>query len=130
VKDFPLVDTPKKTLETTPKVMLSLVFSIAENYNQHLRPPDVDLPKSNMSSHGVQYTVDRTERGIVSNGTTVQPMQGMALSNNIPAIRAYKDARTARIKAIGEKSQSAFSVGGPANETAMGRGTPFNSDFI
>ena len=110
--------------------MLSLVFSIAENYNQHLRPPDVDLPKSNMSSHGVQYTVDRTERGIVSNGTTVQPMQGMALSNNIPAIRAYKDARTARIKAIGEKSQSAFSVGGPANETAMGRGTPFNSDFI
>lgn len=110
--------------------MLSLVFSTAENYNQLPRPPDVDLPRSNMSSHGVQYTVDRTERGIVSNGTTAQPMQGMALRSDIPAIRAYKDARTARIKAIGEKSQSAFSVGGPANETAMGRGTPFNSDFI
>ena len=110
--------------------MLSLVFSIAENYNQLLRPPDVDLPRSNMSSHGVQYTVDRTERGIVSDSATPQPMQGMALNNNIPAIRAYKDARTARIKAIGEKSQSAFSVGGPANETVMGRGTPFNSDFI
>jgi len=124
------VDTLKKTLETTLKAMLSLVFSTAENYNQLPRPPDVDLPKSNMSSHGVQYTVDRTERGIVSNGTTAQPMQGMALRSDIPAIRAYKDARTARIKAVGEKSQSAFSVGGPANETAMGRGTPFNSDFI
>jgi hypothetical protein len=124
------VDTLKKTLETTLKAMLSLVFSTAENYNQLPRPPDVDLPRSNMSSHGVQYTVDRTERGIVSNGTTAQPMQGMALRSDIPAIRAYKDARTARIKAIGEKSQSAFSVGGPANETAMGRGTPFNSDFI
>jgi hypothetical protein len=110
--------------------MLSLVFSTAENCNQHHRPPDVVLPRSNMASHGVQYTVDRTERGIVSNSATPQPMQGMALNNNIPAIRAYKDARTARIKAIGEKSQSAFSVGGPANETAMGRGTPFNSDFI
>jgi len=52
------------------------------------------------------------------------------LRNDIPAIRAYKDARTARIKAIGEKTQSAFSVGGPANETAMGRGTPFTADWL
>lgn len=110
--------------------MLSLVFSTAENSNQHLRPPGVDLPRSNMGSHGVQYTVDKTERGIVHDHATPQPMQGMALKNNIPAIRAYKDARTSRIKAIGEKSQSAFSVGGPANETSMGKGSPFNCDFL
>jgi len=110
--------------------MSFLVFSMLANCNQNHRPPDVALPRSNMASHGVQYTVDRTERGIVSDSATAQPMQRMTLKNDIPAIRAYKDARTARIKAIGEKSQSAFSVGGPANETAMGRGTPFNSDFI
>lgn len=83
-----------------------------------------------MASHGVQYTVDNTERGIVSDSATPQPMQRVNLRNDIPAIRAYKDARTARIKAIGEKTQSAFSVGGPANETAMGRGTPFTADWL
>jgi len=98
--------------------------------NQSLRPPDAVPPKSNMASHGIQYTVDNTERGIVSDMATPQPMQRVNLRNDIPAIRAYKDARTARIKAIGEKTQSAFSVGGPANETAMGRGTPFTADWL
>jgi hypothetical protein len=79
---------------------------------------------------GEQYTYDNTERGIVSDSATPQPMQRVSLKNDIPTIRAYKDARTARIKAIGEKSQSAFSVGGPANETAMGRGTPFTADWL
>lgn len=83
-----------------------------------------------MASHGVQYTHDNTERGIVSERATPQPMQKMTLKNDIAAIRKFKDARTARIKAIGEKTQTAFSVGGPANETAMGRGTPFKSDFL
>jgi hypothetical protein len=99
-----------------------------ENSNPNLRPPDVAPPKSNMA--GEQYTYDNTERGIVSDSATPQPMQRVALRNDIPAIRAYKDARTARIKAIGEKTQSAFSVGGPANETAMGRGTPFSADWL
>lgn len=110
--------------------MLSLVFSMLESSSQNLPLRGVVHPRSNMASHGVQYTVDHTERGIVSDHATPQPMQRMALKSNIPAIRAFKDARTARIKAIGEKSQSAFSVGGPANETTMGRGTPFNSDFL
>jgi len=83
-----------------------------------------------MASHGVQYTVDKTERGIVSDSVTPQPMQRVQIKGDIPTIRAYKDARTARIKSIGESCQSAFSVGGPANETAMGKGTPFNSDFL
>jgi len=79
---------------------------------------------------GEQYTYDNTERGIVSDKATPQPMQRVQIKGDIPTIRAYKDARTARIKAIGEKTQTAFSVGGPANETAMGRGTPFNSDWL
>jgi hypothetical protein len=83
-----------------------------------------------MASHGVQYTVDKTERGIVSDSVTPQPMQRVQIKGDIPTIRAYKDARTARIKSIGESCQSAFSVGGPANETAMGKGTPFNADWI
>jgi hypothetical protein len=110
--------------------MLSLVFSMLASSSQNLPLRGVVHPRSNMASHGVQYTVDHTERGIVSDQATPQPMQRMALKSNIPAIRAFKDARTARIKSIGEKSQSAFSVGGPANETTMGRGTPFNSDFL
>jgi len=57
-------------------------------------------------------------------------MQKVQIKNDIAAIRAYKDARTARIKSIGERNQSAFSVGGPANETSMGKGSPFNSDFL
>ena len=88
------------------------------------------LPRSNMASHGVQYTVDKTERGIVSDSATPQPMQSMQIKNDIRAIRAFKDARTARIKSIGESSQKAFSVGGPANETSMGKGSPFNSDWL
>lgn len=121
------MDTPKKTLETTLVVMSSLVFSIAENSSQSLRPPDA---RNNMASHGVQYTVDKTERGIVSDSPTPQPMQRVQITGNIPAIRAYQDARTARIKSIGEKTQKAFSVGGPANETSMGRGTPFQADWL
>jgi hypothetical protein len=84
-----------------------------------------------MASHGVQYTVDKTERGVVSDHATPQPMQRVNLRNDIPTIRAYKDARTARIKAIGESSQSAFSVGGPANESGMGKNAnPFHADWI
>ena len=101
-----------------------------ENSSQNPRPPVVVLPRNNMASHGVQYTVDRTERGIVSDSATPQPMQRVQIMGDIPTIRAYKDARTARIKSIGESNQSAFSVGGPANETAMGRGTPFNADWL
>jgi hypothetical protein len=83
-----------------------------------------------MASHGVQYTVDKTQRGIVFDHAMPQPMQSVQIKNDIPAIRAYKDARTARIKSIGESNQKAFSVGGPANETSMGKGSPFNSDFL
>jgi len=83
-----------------------------------------------MASHGVQYTYDNTEKGIVSDSATPQPMQRAQIKNDIPTIRAYKDARTARIKSIGESAQKVFSVGGPANETTMGRGTPFNSDWL
>jgi len=84
-----------------------------------------------MASHGVQYTVDKTERGIVSDSATPQPMQRLQIKNDIAAIRAYKDARTARIKSIGESSQSAFSVGGPANESGMGKNAnPFNCDWL
>jgi len=97
--------------------------------SQSLLPPVVH-PRNNMASHGVQYTVDKTERGIVSDSVTPQPMQRVQIKGDIPTIRAYKDARTARIKSIGESCQSAFSVGGPANETAMGKGTPFNADWI
>jgi len=79
---------------------------------------------------GKQYTYDNTEKGIASDHATPQPMQSANLSNDIPLIRAFKDARTARIKAIGEAGQKAFSVGGPATETGMGRGTPFRSDFL
>jgi len=98
--------------------------------SQSLRPQVVVLPRSNMASHGVQYTHDNTERGIVSDSATPQPMQKLQIKNDIAAIRAYKDARTARIKSIGERNQSAFSVGGPANETSMGKGSPFNSDWL
>jgi len=91
----------------------------------------VVLPRSNMASHGIQYTVDKTERGIVSDHVMPQPMQRAQIKNDIPTIRAYKDARTARIKAIGEKSQSAFSVGGPANESGMGaNANPFHADWL
>ena len=83
-----------------------------------------------MASHGVQYTVDKTERGIVSDRATPQPMQSVQIRGDIPTIRAYKDARTARIKAIGESNQKAVSVGGPANETSMGKGSPFNADWL
>ena len=124
------MDTPRRILAITQGVANFQVYSTLENCNQNLRPPDVVLPRNNMASHGVQYTVDNTERGIVSDSATPQPMQRVNLRNDIPAIRAYKDARTARIKAIGEKTQSAFSVGGPANETAMGRGTPFSADWL
>lgn len=111
--------------------MSSAGFSTAESSSQNPRPPDVVLPRSNnMASHGVQYTVDKTERGIVSDSAMPQPMQRVALKNDIATIRAYKDARTARIKAIGEKTQSAFSVGGPANETSMGKGSPFSADWL
>lgn len=124
------MDTPKKTLETTPVVMSFLVFSIAESSSPNPLLRVVATPRNNMSSHGVQYTVDKTERGIVSDHPTPQPMQRMQITGNIPAIRAYQDARTARIKSIGEKTQKAFSVGGPAHETSMGRGTPFACDFL
>jgi hypothetical protein len=107
-----------------------LASSIVVLNSQLLRHPDVDLLRNNMASHGVQYTVDKTERGIVSDSASPQPMQKMNLKNDIAAIRAYKDARTARIKSIGESCQSAFSVGGPANETAMGKGSPFNADWL
>jgi len=83
-----------------------------------------------MASHGVQYTHDNTERGVVSDCCVPQPMQRVQIKNDIAAIRGYKDARTARIKSIGESNQRAFSVGGPANETSMGKGSPFNSDWI
>ena len=98
--------------------------------SQSLHRQVVVLPRSNMASHGIQYTVDKTERGIVSDHVMPQPMQRVQIKNDIPTIRAYKDARTARIKSIGERNQSAFSVGGPANETSMGKGSPFNSDFL
>lgn len=104
-----------------------MASSILVSSNPNLAPL-VAAGKSNMA--GEQYTHDYTERGIVSESPTPQPMQRMALKNDIAAIRAYKDASTARIKAIGEKTQKAFSVGGPANETAMGRGTPFNCDWL
>lgn len=83
-----------------------------------------------MASHGVQYTVDKTEKGIVNDHATPQPMQSVQIKSDIPAIRAYQDARTARIKSIGESNQKAFSVGGPAKETSMGKGSPFNCDWI
>jgi hypothetical protein len=79
---------------------------------------------------GEQYTHDNTERGVVSEKATPQPMQRVNLKSDIAAIRAYQDARTARIKSIGESNQKAFSVGGPANETAMGKGTPFHCDWL
>lgn len=104
------------------------VFSIRELKSPN--PLPLVVPRNNMASHGVQYTVDKTERGVVSNSTTPQPMQRVNLRNDIATIRAYKDARTARIKAIGESSQSAFSVGGPANENSMGKGSPFNCDWL
>jgi hypothetical protein len=130
VKDFPPVEMQKKILAITQGVANFQVYSTAENSSPNLHLRGVVLPRNNMASHGVQYTVDNTERGIVSDSATPQPMQRVNLRNDIPAIRAYKDARTARIKAIGEKTQSAFSVGGPANETAMGRGTPFTADWL
>lgn len=74
--------------------------------------------------------MDNTERGIVYDHATPQPMQRVNLKNDIAMIRAYKDARTARIKTIGESNQKAVSVGGPANETAMGKGNPFNCDWL
>jgi len=98
--------------------------------NPNRPAPVVDLPRNNMASHGVQYTVDKTERGIVSDHAMPQPMQSVQIKGDIPTIRAYKDARTARIKAIGEANQRVFSVGGPANETSMGKGSPFHSDFL
>lgn len=120
----------KKTLETIPVEQNFTEFFILEpsNLNRPLRV--VVRPRSNMASHGIQYTVDRTERGIVSDHATPQPMQRVQIKNDIATIRAYKDARTARIKSIGESNQKAFSVGGPANETSMGKGSPFNSDWI
>ena len=94
-------------------------------------PLVVVLPRNNMASHGVQYTVDKTERGIVSDSATPQPMQRVQIKGDIPTIRAYKDARTARIKSIGESCQSAFSVGGPANESGMGKNAnPFQADWL
>ena len=96
-----------------------------------LNPPlPAEANQNNMASHGVQYTVDKTERGIVSDRATPHPMQGVQIRGDIPTIRAFKDARTARIKSIGESNQKAFSVGGPANETSMGKGTPFNADWL
>jgi hypothetical protein len=83
-----------------------------------------------MASHGVQYTVDKTEKGIVFDHAMPQPMQRVQIKGDIPTIRAFKDARTARIKSIGESNQKAFSVGRPANETSMGKGSPFNSDWL
>ena len=105
-----------------------MASSTQEQNSQSLRRQVVVLPRSNMA--GEQYTYDNTERGIVSDRATPQPMQSVQIKNDIAAIRGYKDARTARIKAIGEKTQSAFSVGGPANETSMGRGTPFQADWL
>jgi len=84
-----------------------------------------------MASHGVQYTVDKTERGVVSDSVVPQPMQKVQIRNDIATIRAYKDARTSRIKAIGEANQRVFSVGGPANESGMGKNAnPFKADWI
>jgi len=122
------VDTPRKILEIILVEPSSAAFSMLANSNPPPLPPEWVPPKSNMA--GEQYTYDNTERGVVSDSATPQPMQRVNLRNDIPTIRAYKDARTARIKAIGEKTQSAFSVGGPANETAMGRGTPFTADWL
>jgi len=104
--------------------------SILELNNPNHPPPVAVLPRNNMASHGVQYTVDKTERGIVSDHTTPQPMQRVQIKNDIPTIRAYKDARTARIKSIGEAGDKCWSVGGPANETSMGKGSPFNADWL
>jgi len=78
---------------------------------------------------GEQYTFDNTEKGIVSDAPMIQPMQQAQIKGNIPEIRAYKDARTARIKAIGESNQKAVSVGVSVSQS-MGKGTPFRSDFI
>jgi len=83
-----------------------------------------------MASHGVQYTRDNTERGIVFDHAMPQPMQRVQIKGDIPTIRAYKDARTARIKAIGEANQKAVSVGS-ANESGMGaNANPFHADWI
>jgi hypothetical protein len=83
-----------------------------------------------MASHGVQYTIDKTERGIVSDHAMPQPMQRVQIKGDIAAIREYKDARTARIKAIGEANQKAVSVGS-ANESGMGKNAnPFHADWI
>jgi len=83
-----------------------------------------------MASHGVQYTRDNTEKGIVSDHAMSQPMQKVQIKGDIPAIREYKDARTSRIKAIGEANQKATSVGS-AYESGMGmNANPFHSDFI
>lgn len=117
-------------METILAAMSSAEFSMLELNSPNPPPPVAVLPRNNMASHGVQYTVDKTERGIVSDSAMPYPMQKVTLKNDIATIRAYKDARTARIKAIGEKTQSAFSVGGPAGETSMGRGTPFSADWL
>ena len=125
------MEMQKKILAITQGVANFQVYSTAASSNPN-RPPLVAAPpRSNyMASHGVQYTYDNTERGVVSDTAMPQPMQKMQIRNDIPTIRAFKDARTARIKAIGEKTQSAFSVGGPANETSMGKGSPFHSDWL
>ena len=113
-----------------PRVQSLLEFSILANSS--LNPPRrvAVPPRNNMASHGVQYTRDNTEKGIVYDHATPQPMQKVQIKSDIPAIRAYQDARTARIKSIGESNQKAFSVAGPANETSMGKGSPFNSDWL
>jgi len=78
----------------------------------------------------MQYTYDNTEKGIVSDFATPQPMQAAQIKGDIPTIRGYKDARTARIKAIGDAGNQHATSRGMANETAMGRGTPFRSDWL
>ena len=111
--------------------MSSVESFTAANSSPNPLPLVVVPPRNNnMASHGVQYTVDKTERGIVSDHATPQPMQRVQIKGDIPTIRAYKDARTARIKSIGEAGDKCWSVGGPANETSMGKGSPFSSDWL
>jgi hypothetical protein len=80
--------------------------------------------------NNTQYTVDNSEKGVVSDSVQSNPMQNMVLKNDIAAIRAFKDARTSRIKSKGEANQKAFSVGGPASGEAMKRGNHYSADWL
>jgi len=110
--------------------MSSLESSTVASSSPNHVPLVVVLPRNNMASHGIQYTVDKTEKGIVSDRAMPQPMQKLQIKGDIAAIRAFKDARTARIKSIGEANDKCLSVGGPANEASMGKGSSFNSDWL